>query len=272
MTEQRAAQPRSERFERGLDVVRQMFPGRETTQTAGAPEEIRREWGTFTLETVMGDVWSRPGLSLRNRSLITVAALTALHRPEELRVHARGALRNGFSRRQVCEIVMHVAGYAGIPVGVEGMRVLREVFGAAPDLDPVETSDDDSPRSDDLPEDRFDRGRAVLRTLIPDQAANRLAVPDEITPDWGRWVVSTAFGDLWSRPELSLRERSRLVVTVRTVLHLPEELRLHLDVALTLDIPRTEIAEEIMHLALYAGFPVAVEGMRIASEVFDVRP
>ena len=132
MTEQRAAQPRTERFERGLDVVPRMFPGRETTQTAGAPEEIRREWGTFTLETVMGDAWSRPGLSLR--------------------------------------------------------------------------------------------------------------------------------------------ERSRLVVTVRTVLHLPEELRLHLDVALTLDIPRTEIAEEIMHLALYAGFPVAVEGMRVASEVFDVRP
>lgn len=269
MSEQQVQPQRSERFTRGADLVGQMFPNR-VTNAMSAPEEIRREWGTFTLETVMGDVWSRPGLSRRNRSLITVAALTALHRPEELRLHTLGALRNGLSRRQLCEVVMHVACYAGFPVGVEGMRILREAFDSAPDLDPTEEPDTSGPTLDERPEDRYERGRAVVRVILPPGRRAALPVPDEIAPDWGRWVVATAFGDLWSRPGLSLRERSRVTLTVLTVLNLPEELRLHLGVARTLGISREEIAEQIMHLAIYGGFPVAVEGMRIARAVFDV--
>jgi 4-carboxymuconolactone decarboxylase len=268
MNEQQSRPRRGERFNRGLDVVREMFPNRETN-AAAAPEEIRREWGTFTLEMVMGDVWSRPGLSRRNRSLITVAALTALHRPNELRLHALGALRNGLSRRQLCEIVMHVAGYAGFPVGVEGMRTLREAFDAAPELDPAEIADADGPAPTELPEDRFERGRAVTRLILPQSRRTPLPVPEEIRVEWGRWVVATAFGDLWARPGLSLREHSRVTLTVLTVLNLPEELRLHLGVARTLGLSRAEIAEQIMHLAIYGGFPVAVEAMRIAREVFD---
>ena len=268
MSEQQAQPQRSERFVRGAALVSEMFPNRVTNAMA-APEEIRREWGTFTLETVMGDIWSRPGLSRRNRSLITVAALAALHRPNELRLHTLGALRNGLSRRQLCEIVMHVAGYAGFPVGVEGMHTLREAFDSAPDLDPVEERDMSGPTLDDLPEDRYERGRAVVGVILPPGRRAALAVPAEISPDWGRWVVSTAFGDLWSRPGLSLRERSRVVMSVLTALNLPEELRIHVGVARTLGIPREEIAEQIMHLAIYGGFPVAVEAMRIARAVFD---
>ncbi|HLZ71075.1 MAG TPA: carboxymuconolactone decarboxylase family protein [Dehalococcoidia bacterium] len=269
MSEQQVRPQRSERFLRGAEVVRQIFPNRETNAALAAPEEIRRDWGAWTLEVAMGDVWSRPGLSLRNRSLITVAALTALHRPEELRLHALGALRNGLSRRQVSEIVMHVAGYAGFPVGVEGMRVLRQAFDSAPDLDPPEVADTAGPALADLPEDRWERARAVLRVLFPQQNRAPLPVPAEITPDWGRWVAMSAFADLWARPGLSLREHSRVVLTVLTVLHLPEELRLHIGVARNIGISREEIAEQIMHLAVYGGFPVAVEAMRVARAVFD---
>lgn len=271
MSEQAAAGARSERFERGLDLVKRMFPNRETDRTAAAPEEIRREWGRFTLETVMGDVWTRPGLSLRNRSLVTVAALAALVRPEELASHTRGALRNGLSRRQLCEVVMQVGGYAGFPAGVEAMRVLRRVFDEIPELDPAETHDTEGPERPETMQtldDRYERGLAVLRTIMP-PVRERIPVPEEIAADWGRWIVSAAFGDLWARPGLSLRERSRVVLAVLTVLNRGPELALHLRVALHLDIPRTEIAEQIMHLALYGGFPVAVEGMRRVRLAFD---
>ena len=76
----------------------------------------------------MGDVWSRPGLDIKSRSMITVAALTALHRPEELRVHVRGALNLGISRQEICEIIMHMAIYGGFPVALEGLRIASEVF------------------------------------------------------------------------------------------------------------------------------------------------
>ena len=269
MSEARPGGPRSERFQRGAAILGEMFPNRETNAALAVPEEIRRDFGVWTTETAMGDVWARPGLSRRNRSLITVAALTALHMPAELRIHALGALRNGLSRRQLGEIVMHVAGYAGFPVGVEGMRVLREAFDSAPELDPPEVPDTSGPALADLPEDRWERARAVLAVLMPQRNRTPLPVPEELTPDWGRWVAMTAFADLWARPGLSLREHSRVVLSVLTVRHLPEELRLHIGVARTLGISRTEICEQIMHLAVYGGFPVAVEAMRVARSVFD---
>jgi 4-carboxymuconolactone decarboxylase len=92
------------------------------------PEEIRADWGKFLTAAVMGDVWSRPGLDMKSRSMITVAALTALHRPEELRAHLHGALNLGISRQQICEIIMHMAIYGGFPVALEGLRIACEVF------------------------------------------------------------------------------------------------------------------------------------------------
>lgn len=107
---------------------------RAITDQLPAPEEIRDDWGKFIIDTVLPEgVWSRPGLSERDRSLITVAALCALHRPNELRLHVGRALDNGLSRSEVSEIIMHMAIYGGFPVAVEGMAIAREVFDARDD-------------------------------------------------------------------------------------------------------------------------------------------
>ena len=104
---------------------------RAITGQLATPEEIRDDWGKFIIETVLPEgVWSRPGLPVRDRSLITVAALCALHRPNELRIHIGRALDNGLSREEICEIIMHMAIYGGFPVAVEGMAVAKEVFDA----------------------------------------------------------------------------------------------------------------------------------------------
>lgn len=251
-------------YARGREVLRAMFPARE----AGAlrwPEEIREDWGRLIVE-LFGMVWARPGLPLRTRSLITVAALTALHMPEELRLHVAGALRNGLSRRELCEVVMHSAGYAGFPTGVEGMRVLREVFDAHPDLDPPAPEPEPQP---EWPEDLFERGMAFREQRFGQAGASTAIAPDEIRDDWWRFLTGTAFGALWPRPGLALHDHSRVTLAVLQVLHLPVEFRLHLVRALGLGISRQELCEQIMHLALYGGFPRAVEAMRIAREVFE---
>jgi len=104
---------------------------RAFTEALPAPEEIREDWGLLIVDTVLPNgVWSRPGLSLRDRSLITIAALTALHRPNELRLHIGRGLDNGLSRAEIGELIMHMAIYGGFPVAVEGMRIAREVFDA----------------------------------------------------------------------------------------------------------------------------------------------
>ncbi len=104
---------------------------RAITGQLATPEEIRDDWGEFIIDTVLPEgVWSRPGLPERDRSLITVAALCALHRPNELRIHIGRALDNGLSREEICEIIMHMAIYGGFPVAVEGMAIAKEVFDA----------------------------------------------------------------------------------------------------------------------------------------------
>ena len=102
---------------------------RQITDALPAPDEIRDDWGKMIIDTVLPEgVWSREGLSKRDRSLITIAALTALYRPNELRIHIGRGLRNGLTREEISELIMHMAIYGGFPVAVEGMHIAKEVF------------------------------------------------------------------------------------------------------------------------------------------------
>ena len=85
----------------------------------------------LTDEVLFGDVWERPGLSKRDRSLITVAALVALYRTSELPGHLRRALTNGVTRDELVELITHLAFYAGWPSAMSAMRAAKEVFAAA---------------------------------------------------------------------------------------------------------------------------------------------
>src|SRR5438034_10333068 len=79
-------------------------------------------------QVLFGDVWERPGLSKRDRSLITVAALTALYRPEQLRGHIERALGNGVTKDEISELITHLAFYSGWPTAVTAASVAKEVF------------------------------------------------------------------------------------------------------------------------------------------------
>ena len=82
----------------------------------------------LTEKVLFGDVWERPGLSKRDRSLITVAALIALYRPEQLRGHLERALTNGVTKDELIEIITHIAFYAGWPSAMTAAHLSKEVF------------------------------------------------------------------------------------------------------------------------------------------------
>jgi 4-carboxymuconolactone decarboxylase len=81
---------------------------------------------------LFGDIWERPQLSKRDRSMITVAVLTAMYRGEELRGHIARALDNGLSREEISEVITHVTFYAGWPTGVNAARMAKDVFESRP--------------------------------------------------------------------------------------------------------------------------------------------
>jgi 4-carboxymuconolactone decarboxylase len=82
----------------------------------------------LTENVLFGDVWERPGLSKRDRSLITVAALVALYRPEQLRGHLERALTNGVTKDEISELITHLAFYSGWPTAVSAASLAKSVF------------------------------------------------------------------------------------------------------------------------------------------------
>jgi len=99
-----------------------------TTQGAQNFGDVAPKFAQLTDEVLFGDVWARPGLSLRDRSLITVSALIAMKRPEQMRSHMVRARKNGVSDAELIEMVTHLAFYAGWPSPVTAVGVARDVF------------------------------------------------------------------------------------------------------------------------------------------------
>lgn len=85
----------------------------------------------LTGDVLFGDIWERPGLSKRDRSLITVTALVALYRTEQMEFHLRRALENGVTRDEIVELITHLAFYAGWPNAMTAMNLAQKVFADA---------------------------------------------------------------------------------------------------------------------------------------------
>ena len=131
---------RSPAVEAGLTVRREVmgpdFVERALTRTAGTDSEQLQE---FVTEHVWDAVWNRPGLDRRSRSLLNLGMLIALRAHGELKGHVRGALRNGLTRTEVVEAVIHASAYCGAPAGLSAMAVVQEALDA--ELGPLETDD-----------------------------------------------------------------------------------------------------------------------------------
>jgi 4-carboxymuconolactone decarboxylase len=94
--------------------------------------DVAPKLAQLTDDVLFGDVWARPGLSPRDRSLVTVSALIAMNRPEQLRSHLARALDNGMSKDEISEALTHLAFYAGWPNAIGAAGVAREVFASRP--------------------------------------------------------------------------------------------------------------------------------------------
>ena len=122
------------RKERGIKLLEQMLGAERAAQTRQAWRQNCPEFEEYVLEFLAGEIWSRPGLDLRTRSLTTIAALAAVGRPLGLELNIRMALNNGATRQEIVETLLHIAPYAGFPACWEGLVLARKVF---QDLDGV---------------------------------------------------------------------------------------------------------------------------------------
>jgi 4-carboxymuconolactone decarboxylase len=115
-------------FEKGLRIRAEVLGAAHVARRTQAPNQYARPFEEFTTKAAWGMIWSRPGLSRKSRSLLNLGMLTALGQPQELRLHIRAALRNGLTRTEIVEALLHTAVYCGIPKCSEARRAMLEVF------------------------------------------------------------------------------------------------------------------------------------------------
>lgn len=123
--------PESEAYRRGDEVRRQLMGDALVDRMAANvyDDPMMQKFGDYAREAVFGLLWTRPGLDLKTRTLITVVSDTATGRWPELAIHLRMALRQGWTQDELSEALLHLGGYIGLPSVREAMLTAREVFG-----------------------------------------------------------------------------------------------------------------------------------------------
>jgi 4-carboxymuconolactone decarboxylase len=115
-------------FDQGLATRREVLGAEYVDAAIQSADEFNRPMQELVTQYCWGDVWNRPGLDRRTRSLLNLAMLTALNRPHELKLHVRGALRNGVTKDEIREVFLQASIYCGVPAAIDSFRNAREVF------------------------------------------------------------------------------------------------------------------------------------------------
>ncbi len=114
----------------GMRVRRAVLGDAHVDRASAAADAFTGDFQEFITRSVWGDIWGRPGIDRRTRSVITVAVLTALRAEGELELHVRGALRNGVTPDELKEVLLHVAAYAGVPATNTAFAIASRVLRA----------------------------------------------------------------------------------------------------------------------------------------------
>jgi 4-carboxymuconolactone decarboxylase len=208
----------------------------------------------YTDHVLFGDVWVRPDLSPRDRSLVTLSVLIASGKTAQLGGHLGRGLTNGIKPTEIAGMVTHLAFYTGWPNAVSALSEIEKVF-AERKIDPATLL---SPSERQAP-------------LASSEAARAAMVNAQIAPTAPKFAELTnkvVFGDLWRRTDLSPRDRSVVTIVALAANGDSDQLGFHIRLALENGVTRREIVEAFTHLAFYAGWPRASGAIAVASKIF----
>jgi len=210
-------------------------------------------------QKTIAELWTRPALSARDRSIVTLAALIARNQTIEMARYMNLALDSGVSPGEISEIITHLAFYSGWANAMSAVAVAKDVF-AARKIGP-----------DQLPE--------ASPTLLPlNKEAEEMRAASvanqfgNVAPGIVQYTTDTLFRDLWLRPDLAPRDRSLTTVSALIASGQSAQIAYHLNRAMDNGLTQSEAGEVITHLAFYAGWPNAFSALAVAKEVFEKRP
>jgi 4-carboxymuconolactone decarboxylase len=115
-------------FDKGLKVRREVLGAEYVDRAIQTADDFNRPMQELVTRYCWGEIWNRPGLDRKTRSMLNLAMLTALNRPHEIKMHVRGALNNGLTRAEISEVFLQTAIYCGVPAAIDSFRTAKEVF------------------------------------------------------------------------------------------------------------------------------------------------
>lgn len=239
--------------ERKIMPVHTSMPNLQDVQTV-APALNR-----YTQERLLGDVWKRPALNARDRSIVTLSALIARNQMIEMPFYFNLALDNGVKPPEISEIITHLAFYTGWANATSAVAAAKDVF-AARNIGP----------------DQLPPAQPALLPLDEAAEADRATrVAGQFGADFPGIVQNTTdvlFRDLWLRPDLAPRDRSLVTVSALIAAGQVAQMPYHLNRAMDNGLTKVQAAEAIAHLAFYVGWPNVFSALPVAKDVFEKRP
>lgn len=247
---------REELRRRGVEL------GGRLGQPVSASSEAVPGIADFMAEVVYGGIWDRPQLAVADRLICTLAALGLLQRLAQLERMVGTALDHDLPPRSILEVFMQAGLYGGFDTTESAAACAHKVFKARGCTVP-----EDPPRTD-ANEVLDARGRELMATLHGERGREGYAAPgNAITGELYQAAIRYGYGELWFRPGLSQRQRMLCALASFTVLGLERQLGKFAASALNVGLTRAEIIEAVIQTGPYGGFPRALNGLAIVSEV-----
>ena len=251
---------RNERYERGLNSLRTL-DAEGSAAVQKSLQDISPDMGRFIIEFAYGDVFSRPGLDPKSRQVATIAALTALGNAEpQLKFHIGGALNVGVTPQEIVEVIYVATLFSGFPAGLNAISAAREVFKTRGVQ--VSTSTEGETTS------RRERG---LNALAETSGGSGQAVLDglkDIAPAMGEFILDFAYGDVISR-QLSPKWKEITMIAARVARgSMRPQVKVHVKAGEKVGLTKEEIVEVVNQMAVYAGFPAALNGLSAVREAY----
>jgi 4-carboxymuconolactone decarboxylase len=205
----------------------------------------------------IAELWKRPGLSQRDRSIVTLAALIARNQTIEMPYYMNLALDNGAKPREISEMITHLAFYSGWANAISAIAVAKDVsqrnIGA-----------DQPPPASPAPLP-LDKDAEAKRSAAVQQSFGNVA------PGLVQYTTDVLFRDLWLRPDLAPRDRSLVTVSALIASGQVAQITYHLNRAMDNGLTKEQAGEVVTHLAFYAGWPNAFSALPVVKDVIEKR-
>ncbi len=233
-------------------------------------QDISPELGRLIIEYGFGDIYSRPGLSMKEKEIAVVAALTALGTaPSQLKIHLNGALHTGCTVSEIKEVILQMAVYAGFPRCVNGMFALKEIIQERRAAGKQDATGAEATEYAGV-EDRLQRGTKELNELDNTQLEKLEENFGELAPELVQFTLEFGYADIFSRDNLDKKYRQIATIAALTVMGnaLPQ-LKFHIGAALSIGLSADTIKEIMLLMTIYAGFPAAINGTYALKQVLE---